>query len=346
MWSPRLTVASVLVLGALVVLPGAVSAQTARRVAQGGAASRAALVAERQRVRAELERANGEIDALKRSGRGMREDYRLRERLADAEALARRLTELDARLGGAPVPATRGPGTEPSVSAADGPAELDAKADILADQAQRLSARGDQLLGRARDLRARQTLRRRVGQMERDPFSPLEGSKRRAMTGSVAVGTTSGGQAATSQAANSTAPGSRTVPSQPGTDMTQGGSSAQTPPGGLATSVGVAPNVNTPGAGLTGPAAQPQTPGNAVPTAPSAPAPTSVGDANALSVQLRDLLDPTTLAEIQHLEATGGAGMSYEALERAGAALKARGERLKQQAAALRASEHAAPRAR
>jgi hypothetical protein len=88
MRSSRLTLASALVLGALLVLPGSASAQTARRFAQGDAASRAALAAERQRVRADLERANAEIDALKRSGRGMREDYRLRERLADAEALA------------------------------------------------------------------------------------------------------------------------------------------------------------------------------------------------------------------------------------------------------------------
>src|SRR4051794_19399173 len=63
-------------------------------------AERSALLTERQRVRAELERTNADIDALKRSKRGLREDYRLRERLADAEALARRLTALDARLGG------------------------------------------------------------------------------------------------------------------------------------------------------------------------------------------------------------------------------------------------------
>jgi hypothetical protein len=150
-----------------------------------GASSRASLVAERQRLRGELERVNAEIDALKHS-RGMRDDYRLRDRLADAEALARRLTELDARLGtnrGATT-ALPGPADEPRVSSADGPAELDAKADILADQARRLAARGDSLLARAHDLRDRQTLRRRVGQMEHDPFSPLEGSKRRAMAGS------------------------------------------------------------------------------------------------------------------------------------------------------------------
>jgi hypothetical protein len=57
----------------------------------------------------------------------------------------------------------------------------------------------------------------------------------------------------------------------------------------------------------------------------------------ALSTQLRDLLDPTTLAQLQRLEGTGGAANGYEALERAAAGLKARAERLGQQAAELRA---------
>jgi hypothetical protein len=103
--------------------------------------------------------------------------------------------------------------------------------------------------------------------------------------------------------------------------------------------VGATPNTNT-----ANPPVAPAT-NVAVSSSVGLPAPTSVSESSALSVQLRDLLDPTTLAEIQRLE-TGGAGTSTEALERAGAALKARAERLKQQAAALRASEHAAPRAR
>jgi hypothetical protein len=356
----RLGLTAALLVAGLVALP---AAATARGVAQNEPAARAALVAERQRVRAELERTNAEIDALKRSGRGLREDYRLRERLADAEALARRLTELDARLGGAASPATRAPAAEPHVSASDGPVEIDAKADILADQAQRLAARADLLLGRARDLRARQALRRRVGQMERDPFSPLEGSKRRAMTGTVSVGgnlgsgTTTAGPA--SQPASNGSPGTKSGPTGGSgqtaiaTDM-----AAPAPPTSGATSP---PRTTAPGEGL-GTAAVPggagATPATSVgQTAPppsgvavsspgSAPAPTSAPEGASLSVQLRDLLDPTTLAEIQRLETTGGATMSTEALERAGAALKARAERLRQQAAALRASEHAAGRAR
>jgi hypothetical protein len=350
----RLTFTSTLMLGMLLASSGTARAQASHRVAQGETASRTALVAERQHVRGELEKANAEIDALKRSGRGLRDDYRLRERLADAESLARRLTELDARLGGGASTKTSEPAAEPRVSPADGPAELDAKADILADQAQRLATRGDALLGRARDLRARQTLRRRMGQMERDPFSPLEGSKRRAMTGSLAVGgaapvaggakqpvITPTGGSSNDSVGGSTTPATTTVnPAPAGPQLGAGTGSTSPPVGGAAL-----PTAQVPGAASTPVVAS--APGSAVSSPSSAPAPTSSTDATALSVQLRDLLDPTTLAEIQHLEAAGGgATTSFEALERAGAALKARAERLRQQAATLRASEHPAPRAR
>jgi hypothetical protein len=313
--------------GALASAPsGAAAAQVRRRVAQSDVSARAALIAERQRVRAELERANAEIDALKRSGRGLRNDYRLRERLADSEALARRLTELDARLG-TKAPSAAATDAEPRVSAADGPAEIEAKADILADQAQRLDARGEALLGRARDLRARQALRRRVGQMERDPFSPLEGSKRRTMAGTTAAG--------------ALAPG-------PGSGPPRG---PMTPPekasGGTGTFGGSdqaagAPNTAV---GSSGQTSQPTAAavGHAVASPTTAPTPTSAGDGGGLSSQLRDLLDPATLAQIRQLEAAGGLG-GEGALERAGAALKARAERLRQQAASLRATEHAPPR--
>jgi len=325
-------------------------AQPARSTVQS--ASHASLVAERQRLRGELERVNAEIDALKRS-RGMRDDYRLRDRLADAEALARRLTELDARLGakGGATTALPAPADEPRVSSADGPAELDAKADILADQARRLAARGDSLLARAHDLRDRQTLRRRVGQMEHDPFSPLEGSKRRAIAGGVS-GSAFG--VASAPGAKSTPPGGGTGSlgnTSPGTVTTSEPAQSPTAPGAGAASAPVGGHTDTATSGAAlGPASSSgsgTTPSGVVVSAPAAaPTPTSgaASDNAALSVQLRDLVDATTLAELQHLEASAGPGASTDALERAGAALKARAERLRQQAAALRASEH--PRAR
>src|SRR5262245_22449758 len=55
------------------------------------AASADALAAECARLREQLERTNAEISALKRGDRGVRDDYRLRKKMADAEALARQL---------------------------------------------------------------------------------------------------------------------------------------------------------------------------------------------------------------------------------------------------------------
>jgi hypothetical protein len=336
---------------ALAVLAGPTVAR-----AQGGAAGvkadagqRAAMLAERQRLRVELERANAEIDALKRANRSLRDDYKLRARLADAEALARRLTELDTRLGGGGTPSRQGwtaPGAEPHGLPSDGPAELEAKADILADQARKLSARGDVLLTRARDLRARQNLRRRVGQMERDPFSPLEGSKRRTMAAGTVTSAAPGKTVTPTVGVGGTerSPGGGNGASSPAVsqDTTQTPPPSATPPTGSGFTS--APGASAPGPTSVSPA-PPSTPapagGLAVTspkTAPTPAAPVSFGESTALSAQLRDLLDPATLAELQRLEATSGTVTGVEALERAGAALKARAERLDREAAALRAA--------
>jgi len=150
-----------------------------------------ALLAERARLQGALTRVNAEVDALKASPRGLRDDYRLRNRMADAEELARRLTELDTRLG---VSARTAPHTDtaawpdpPRVEPSDNRAELEAKADILTDQARRLAGEADRLESRVTDLRARRQLRRRAGQLEDDPFSPLEQAK-----GRVGVSSSSG----------------------------------------------------------------------------------------------------------------------------------------------------------
>src|SRR5262245_61962150 len=156
--------------GATVVAPS-----TAR--AQGQSASEA-LQAERGRLRAQLDKVNAEIDALKRAGGGVRDDYRLRARLADAESLARRLMDIEARLG-IRVDGTAKFQPPPTAAPTDGPADLDAKADILADQSRRVRAQADALARRAADLKGRQELRRRAADLDRDPFAPMEGSKRR-----------------------------------------------------------------------------------------------------------------------------------------------------------------------
>src|SRR5262249_14089122 len=116
--------ARLVLIGTLVLAAAPAAAGPARAPAAAATPeARAALVPERQRVRAELEGVNAEVDALRRSDRGVRDDYRLRARLADAEALARRLTEIDARLGEAPRPTAPAPAAEPRALPGDGPAE-------------------------------------------------------------------------------------------------------------------------------------------------------------------------------------------------------------------------------
>jgi len=150
------------------------------------AQSSEALQAERARLRAQLDKVNAEIDALKRAGGGVRDDYRLRARLADAESLARRLMDIDARLG-IRVDASAKNQPPPVAEPTDGPADLDAKADILADQSRRVRAQADALGRRATDARSRQELRKRAADLDRDPFAPMEGSKRRIAGGTGAA---------------------------------------------------------------------------------------------------------------------------------------------------------------
>ena len=269
---------------------------TARAAPAPGTADSASLTAERERLRGELDRVGAEIDALKKAGRGVGDDYRLRARLADAEALARRLIEIEARLG-LPAPA-RKTAPLPVAEPTDGPADLDAKADILADQSRRVRGEADALGRRVAELKGRQELRRRAADLDRDPFGPLEGSKRRvASVASSSAGTHS------------------TV-----SDSSGGGSKAAV----------------TPGVG-------PQTVTGAPPTASPLPVTSGTGASMpTLAVELRDLLDPATVADIRRLEGAKAPAGSVPALERAVAALRARADSLDTAAHAMRATARAA----
>src|ERR1700690_2091382 len=158
-------------------LVGLAAAPATAHAAAARGVNSAALTAERVHLRGELDRVSTEIDALKRTSRGVGDDYRLRARQADAEALARRLIEIEARLGLRPTAAK--PAPLPIAEPTDGPADLDAKADILADQSRRVRGEADALGRRVAEIKGRQELRRRAADLERDPFAPLEGSKRR-----------------------------------------------------------------------------------------------------------------------------------------------------------------------
>ncbi len=103
--------------------------------------------------------------------------------MADAESLARQLTAVEAwlRVRSAGGDAPRATLATPEITAlpTDGPAEIEAKADILADQSRRLENEAIDLTRRAASIRSRHELRRRAGQMDRDPFAGLGGPKRR-----------------------------------------------------------------------------------------------------------------------------------------------------------------------
>ncbi len=259
-------------------------------------------IAERERLRADLARVQAEIDHLKAAGPGLRSDYLLRARLADAEAMARRLTELDAQIkartdaavGRTPALATP-VGTEPVASPTDGPTELDAKADILTDQARRTQAQAVALQARIDQVRGRMELHRRASALENDPFAPLEGSRRRQAPG----------------AAVADAP-RRGVFSSNGTPT---GGSGPTPP-------------LTPGAtSIAGQSAQDKgTTGTA--TTPTTP---------AGGVQIRDVLDPSASAQVRRNDAAAPVPTDLPSMERLLAALKARALHLDVQAKALRA---------
>lgn len=267
--------------GAAWLLLVALAGAPARAVAAPGPADgdRAALTAERARLRDELDRVGAEVDALKKAHGGVGDDYRLRARLADAEALARRLIDIDARLG-LRAPAGK-PAPLPVAEPADGPADLGAKADILNDRSRRVRGEADALNRRIAEIKGRQELRRRAADLDRDPFAALEGSKRRVVS-VAAPATPSAGTVSIPQ------PPTANTGSQPG----------------------------MPSVPIIGPATAPQT----------------------LAIELRDLLDPTTVADIHRLEGTRAPSGSVPALERAVAALRAQADALDAQARAMRAA--------
>ena len=289
------------------VAPAVVRAEPASTAGASSAASDVTLTAERARLRAQLDRVNAEIDALKRSARGVGDDYRLRARLADAEALARRLIDIEARLG-LRAPSVE-PGPLPVASPTDSPSDLQAKADILDDRARRVRVEAEALNRRVGEIKGRQDLRRRAADLERDPFAPLEGSKRHVMT--IPAADSSGHTAAP-------------------TVQPTGNTTTQTP-------------VDRPGAGLTsgtgtGSTFGAQSAGTSTGSAP--PTPLTGAPPTALSLELRDLLDPATVADIRRLEGTKSQATSVQALERAVVALRARADALEGRARAMRQTAH------
>jgi hypothetical protein len=262
-------------------------------------------LAERERLRKDLSSVQAEIDRLKAAGPGLRNDYVLRARLADAEAIARRLTELDAQIkartdaavGHAPASLAPAVGSEPMASPTDGPTELEAKADILTDQARRTQAQAVALQTRIDQVRGRRELHRRASALENDPFAPLEGSRRRLAPGGVSSSSEKG--PVVSGPVPPPGPGPRTGTNNPASVT--------------ATDHAAAGGATTP--------------------------PFPAGTASA--VQVRDVLDPSTSAQVRRNDAAAPVPTDLPAMERQLAALKARAQHLDAQAQALRARARA-----
>ena len=254
-------------------------------------------LADLERMRADLARANAEVAELKRSDRSVRADYRLRDRMADAEALAKKVTETESKLRAlgwvsGDASNNRPQAAPPQVSSQDGSVELEAKAGLFADQAQKLDGEANRLVKVAAELRSRRQLRRRAGAWDRDPFSGLESSKRSLATSA-------------------------------------GPRQTQLPPTVTSDSNGSAGSSSTT---IALPAKAPSSEGTAsAKTSPQA----SGGGFDRQAIDQRLYLDPTTAAELRQVLGPSGAASDPDALDRAASALRARARALQAQAQTL-----------
>lgn len=312
-------------------------------LAQGsGPASTQSLASEYQRLRADLDRLNADVAALKSRGRSVRTDYFLRDKMAEAEALARKVTAAEARLravrGPLPPETPAGAVQTPTATSQDGAVELEAKADLLSDQARHFRAEAEALARTAEQIRSRQALRRRAGAWDRDPLAGFEASKRVAVIPSqtshaVPSGDASGTSAATRGSVPSTTDGtpkaggsSATGALTPAVPADSAGPSATVP------ALAIVAGGTTPGAGSATAAA---TPSASHPLTASGPL--SADSATKAALQQRTLLDPATLAGIRNSLSQAGSLSDPDAVDAAAAVLRSHAQALDEHARRLRA---------
>jgi hypothetical protein len=290
-----------------------------------------------EKLRAELARVNAEVAQLKRGPRSMRSDYRLRERMADAEALAHKLTAAEAKLRGHPGASGPAPGgapivAPPAASPQDGSVELEAKADLLVDQARKLDGEAEALAKAAGELRSRKLMRRKAGSWERDPFAGLETSRRNVAAvpaqpkSTISAPTSDNGARGSETSSNPTY--ANTPTSSPPPTLVLGPSGA---------TAGAAPAPAAESTDKAGPRAA-ASEGAAAPKLSLIPQP---GTADRQTVEQHLFLDPATAAELRQALGAGGTALDPEALERGAAALRTRARTLKARALELRARSRA-----
>ena len=285
------------------------------------------------RLSAELDRINAEVAELKRADRSVRTDYRLRERMADAEALAQKVTQAEARLRrqrGAE--GALSPGRDPLIAPPqalpqDGSVELEAKADLFADQAKKLVGQADLLTSAAEQLRSRKALHRRAGAWDRDPFAGLESSKR-SLAASPSKTVSTGDTRGPSSSGSGSTPtaGPAIVGSSPGTPVA----------GGTAPPVLAVPAPSDSVTSATAPAPESASSTKSSPTSTSQPA-----ALDRLSVEQRLFLDPATVAELRQSLGSASSTADLDALDRAAGSLRARARALDEMARDLRAKSRA-----
>jgi hypothetical protein len=290
------------------------------------------------RLRADLDRINAEVAELKRADRSVRNDYRLRDRMADAEALAQKVTQAEVRLralGWTDVPGAHTFVAPPQALPQDGSVELEAKAGLFADQARKLDGEATVLARAAGELRSRKALRRRAGAWDRDPFSGLETSKRSLAVSSpaqqVTLSASSSGSASTRGGVGpgntQSAPAVASGPAAP----TGGGSPT------LTTILAPPPSPTTDTASKD---AVPSGGPEAAAAAKNSPLPQTAA-MDRQSFEQRLYLDPATAAELRHVLGASGATSDPDALDRAATTLRARARELNAQARALLAKSRA-----
>jgi hypothetical protein len=301
-------------------------------------AEEARLAAECADLRAQLDRKTAEISALKRGERGVRQDYDLRQRMAEANELARRLTALESQVS--QLAARQAPTGKPAAPAGstepvEGAAALAARADLLSDEAHKLSERAAGMIRAAGQMRTRQALRRKAANVERDPFASLDGAKRLMIARPGATPTANGDRKTglASGSPESTTGGAGSAP----------GNSTPSPPPGNTPMPAVAPvapgstPTSSPPATTSTPPAQTPTP---VSDSKGAPSPTANPAAAPGRTELAPggLLDPALNAELSRMNlGSAGGATQPETLEQAAAALVSRAQALETQAKALRA---------
>lgn len=286
------------------------------------------------RLSAELDRVNAEVAVLKRAGRSVRNDYRLGERMADAEALAQKVTQAEARLRrlrGSRDPSSLSRGASiapPQPLPQDGSVELEAKADLFSDQAKKLFGQANILASAAEQLRSRRVLHRRAGAWDRDPFSGLESSKR-SLGNSSPKSPTLGSTPATTTTSDSSTRGATSPPA--GSSTLVAGPAVPVPappPLAVALPTSVETSVAT-----ASPAAESATSAKSSPLSQSTP--------DRLSVEQHLFLDPATAAELRQALGSVDSPLDPDALDRAAATLYARARALDEKARLLHAQSRA-----